>query len=104
MPASSRRNRSGIWVEDPRAVTRVRVGALGPTVLELLERVERPRDDLVRARRADARDEGDAARVVLVARVVQAVSLPAGLFTSSGIPRLLRGGALVVGEREIIER
>ena len=58
--------------QDPRAVPGVRVGALGAAVLEPLERVQRPRHDLVRGGRADPCDEGDAAGVVLVARVVQA--------------------------------
>ena len=58
--------------QDPRAVPGVRVGALGAAVLEPLERVQRSRHDLVRGGRADPCDEGDAAGVVLVARVVQA--------------------------------
>ena len=58
--------------QDARAVPGVGVGALGSAVLEALERVQRPGHDLVRSGRADPCDEGDAAGVVLVARVVQA--------------------------------
>jgi hypothetical protein len=41
-------------------------------VLEPLQRMQRSRHDLVGGGRADPRDEGDAAGVVLVGRVVQA--------------------------------
>ncbi len=60
--------------EDARAVPGVRVRALRAPVLELLERVQGPRDHLVRAGSAHACDKRDAAGVVLVARVVQAWS------------------------------
>ena len=79
-PASARRNSVGELEQDARAVARVGVGALGAAVLEVLERPQRARDHLVRGGRAEARDERDAAGVVLVARVVQAV-------------RCLQGGA-----------
>ena len=58
--------------QDARAVPGVGVGALGAAVLEALQRMQRALHDLVRRGRADPCDEGDAAGVVLVARVVQA--------------------------------
>src|SRR5207302_4701589 len=57
--------------EDPRAVARVLVGPGRPAVLEVGERDERPLDRLVARNRVEARDEGDAARVVLERGVVQ---------------------------------
>jgi hypothetical protein len=58
--------------QDAGAVPGVGVGALGPPVLEALQRVQRPFHDLVGCGRAHPCDERDAAGVVLVARVVQA--------------------------------
>ena len=58
--------------QDAGAVTRVGVGALSPAVLHVLEREQGPADHLVGGRRTQVRHEGDAAGVVLVARVVQA--------------------------------
>ena len=58
--------------QDAGAVPGVGVGALGASVLEALQRVQRPLHDIVGRGRADPCDEGDAAGVVLVARVVQA--------------------------------
>ncbi len=54
-----------------RAVARVRVGAGRSPVLEVLQGGDRPPDRLVRGLAAQPRDERDAARVVLVLRVVQ---------------------------------
>ena len=57
--------------EDPGAVARVRVGAGRAAVLEVRERDERPLDRLVARHPVQARDEGDAAGVVLERGVVQ---------------------------------
>ena len=54
-----------------RAVARVRVGAGRAPVLEVLQGGDRPPDRLVGGLAAQPRDERDAARVVLVLRVVQ---------------------------------
>jgi hypothetical protein len=62
--------------QDAGAVAGVRVRTLGPAVLEVLERPQRPRDHLVRGGRAQVRDERDAAGVVLVAGVVKAARGP----------------------------
>ena len=48
------------------------VGALGAAVLEVRERRRRAHERLVARDAVEARDEGDAARVVLVRRVVEA--------------------------------
>ena len=59
--------------QDAGAVARVRVGALRAAVLHVLEREQRAADHLVGGGRTQPRHEGDAAGVVLVARVVQAM-------------------------------
>jgi len=51
----------------------VHVGAGGAAVLEVLEREQRLLHDVVTRDVVEAGDEGDAAGVVLVARVVEAV-------------------------------
>ena len=58
--------------QDARTVPGVGVGALGAAVLQALERMQRTRNHLVRGGGANPRYEGDAAGVMLVARVVQA--------------------------------
>jgi hypothetical protein len=63
--------------EDAGAVARIRVGALGAAVLQVLERPQRTRDHLMGGGRAQARHEGNTASIVLVGRVVQAVTGPA---------------------------
>ena len=45
--ATPRKKRVGQLDEDPRAVARAHVGALGAAVLEVVERLERALDDLV---------------------------------------------------------
>ena len=62
---------SGSCMQHARAVARVRVGAGRAPVLEVLQGGDRPPDRLVRGLAAQPRDERDAARVVLVLRVVQ---------------------------------
>ena len=57
--------------EDSGAVARVRVRARGTSVLEVLERVQRAADGLVRGHAIEAGDEGEPAGVVLVGRVVE---------------------------------
>ena len=61
--------------QEPGAVAGAHVGALGPAVLEVVERLERLGDDVVARDVVEPRDHGDAAGVVLVPRVVQAVGL-----------------------------
>ena len=58
--------------ENSGPVAGLGVGARGAAVLEVRERAERPPDGLVRGRAVETRDEGDAAGVVLVGRVVEA--------------------------------
>ena len=58
--------------EDPGAVARVRVRALGATVLEVLERVERLLDDGMARLTPQLRNERDATAIVLVGGVVEA--------------------------------
>jgi hypothetical protein len=61
--------------EDPGAVAGADVGTLGAAVLQVVERLERLDHDVVAGDVVQARDHGDAARVVLVPRVVEAVGL-----------------------------
>jgi hypothetical protein len=61
--------------EDARAVAGADVSALGATMLEVVERLQRLRHHVVARDVVQARDHGHAARVVLVARVVEAVGL-----------------------------
>ena len=61
--------------QQPGAVTRADVGALGSAVLEVVERLERLDHDVVARDVVEPGDHGDAAGVVLVPRVVQAVGL-----------------------------
>lgn len=57
--------------EDSGAVARVGVGAGSAAVSKALERRKRPPNRLVRRLAPEPRDEGDAARIVLVGRVVE---------------------------------
>ncbi len=67
----SAEERVGHLDQDPGAVAGQAVGAGGAAVLEVRERGERALDRLVRRLGVEVRDEGDAARVVLVRRVVK---------------------------------
>ncbi len=67
--------RVGELDEDARAVARADVGALGPAVLEVVQRLERAADDLVGLLVVQARHHGDAAGVVLEPGVVEALCL-----------------------------
>ncbi len=99
-PGVLAQERVGNLDEDARAVTRVRVGALTAAMLELLQRVQRAGDHLVRTRRAHACDERDAAGVVLVGRVVQAGHCLQGSSPPRN-PRLLRAGARRAGSAKL---
>ncbi len=61
--------------QDPRAVAGEWIGPGGATVLEILERRERARDDLVGGEIVQARDHAHPARIVLVAGVVESSGL-----------------------------
>ena len=61
--------------QESGAVAGAHVGALGPAVLEVVERLERLADDVVARDVVEPSDHRDAAGVVLVPRVVQAVGL-----------------------------
>ena len=61
--------------QQARAVAGVGVGAGGAAVLEVRDRLDPERHHLVARNVVQARDDGDAAGVVLVAGVVQAVGL-----------------------------
>ena len=65
--------------EHARPVAGVGVGPLRPAVLQVRERRERPLERLVARRPVEARDEGDAAGVVLERRVVEPDCLHPGL-------------------------
>ena len=67
--------RAGSCSEQAGAVAGADVGALGPAVLEVVERLERLDHDVVARHVVEPGDHGDAAGVVLVPRVVQAVGL-----------------------------
>ena len=60
--------------QDARAVTGVRLGARGTTVLEVDQRGDGLLDDVARLAAVHVDDEGDATGVVLVGGVVQAVA------------------------------
>jgi len=64
--------RVGDLDEDAGAVAGLLVSARGAAMLEVLERLERERDDVVIRLVAQPSDDADAASVVLVARVVEA--------------------------------
>ena len=74
-PATRAQERVGELDEDARAVARADVGALGPAVLEVVQRLERAADDLVGLLVVQARHHGDAAGVVLEPGVVEALCL-----------------------------
>ena len=61
--------------EDPGAVARADVGALGAAVLEIVERHQRAVDDLVRRPVVQPRHHRHATGIVLEPRVVEAVGL-----------------------------
>ena len=61
--------------QQPRAVAGAHVGALGPAVLEVVERLQGLVDHVVARDVVQPGDHRDAAGVVLVPRVVQAVGL-----------------------------
>ena len=61
--------------QDPGSVTGVWIGALGASVLEILEGCYRPPDHLVGRLVVQASDHAHAARVMLEARVVEADGL-----------------------------
>ncbi len=80
--------------EDPRAIARGAVRGEGPAMTEGAEAPEREREDATAGRATGVRDEPDAARVVLVARVVQP------RLSSSAVRGLSLWGA-VVGHRRL---
>ena len=57
--------------ENAGTVTRAGIGRNGASMREILEELQRFRDDVARANAMDVGDEADSARVVLVGRVVQ---------------------------------
>jgi hypothetical protein len=61
--------------QDSSSITGIDVCSGRTPVFEPLERAERTAHDLVRRWRAETRDEGDAAGVVLEPRVVQTLGL-----------------------------
>ena len=68
---TARRKRVGDLEQDAGAVTRVGLGAHGAAVLEVAQRGERLGHDVVAGHAGQGGDEGDTARVVLVAAVVE---------------------------------
>jgi len=58
--------------QDAGAVAGVRIGPAGAAMFEIDEEIERRPDYRVRTVAFDVRDKADAARIVLVARAVQA--------------------------------
>ena len=73
--STARKNSSGTWQQDARAVARVDLGAARAAVLEVVEHVERARDRLVLLSPVEVGNRADAAVVVLVAWVVEASGL-----------------------------
>ena len=67
--------RSMIWVQDPGTVTAVGLGTRGTAMLQMFQSGESVRDDAVRPATPEVGDHGDAARIGLVVRVVQALGL-----------------------------
>ena len=61
--------------EDAGAVATIRLGSLGAAVVEVAQRAERRRDDVMAGPTFDVDDERDAARVVFEPRIVQAARL-----------------------------
>jgi hypothetical protein len=83
--------------DHPRAVARVRVGPRGATVLEVLERVDGALDRLVGGDAVQPRDEGDAAGIVLVTRIVESDGTRRPGLKSHG--RVPEGRSVTVAER-----
>ena len=75
---TSRRNASGTWMQDARAVAGVRLGAGGAAVVEVAQGGERLLDDVVAGHAGQGRHEGDATGVVLVAGVVEPLAARSG--------------------------
>ena len=71
---TARKSSSGIWVRMPGAVAGVRVAALGAAVIQVAQHGQRFGHGVVAAAAGQVSDEADAAGVVLVAAVVQALS------------------------------
>ena len=68
---TSRRKASGTWIRMPGAVAGVGLGARGTAVVEVAQRGERLRHDVVAGHAGQGRHERDATGVVLVAGVVE---------------------------------
>jgi hypothetical protein len=64
--------------QDARAVPGARVGTRRATVLEVVERRQRPVDDVVKRHAVEARDRGDSAAVVFGRWVIEAIPAPVG--------------------------
>jgi hypothetical protein len=84
----------GLLEEDAGAVARVRLASAGAAVLEVDEHLDGLRDDVVRSPVLEIGHEADAARVVLVGRVIKSLLLRVHL----PLPReaSLAGGADVL--------
>ena len=82
--------------QDARAVAHQLVGPHGAAVVEVFQNLERLGDDCVAFFALDVRHKADAARVVLVRRVVQAVLLQVLLFSR----RAHRSNPFIVKSRE----
>ena len=72
-PHSRARNACGIWMSDAGAVPGVDLAAAGAAVQQVLEHGERLAHDGVRLSALDVDDEADAAGVVLVGGIVEAL-------------------------------
>jgi hypothetical protein len=72
-PGDLAEERVGDLRDDARTVAGAGVGADRTAMLEVAERVERGRDDVVAGGAAQGRDHGEAARVLLCGRVVHAL-------------------------------
>ena len=72
--------------QDARAVAGLGVRALGATMLEVVERLDRARDRLVRRAAVEPRQTGDAAPVVLIGRVIEPHGFPEGRDARNALP------------------
>ncbi|MNL05170.1 hypothetical protein D3C87_1257530 [compost metagenome] len=79
--------------QDAGAVAHQLVGAHGAAMVEVLEDLQALRDDLVRLAALDVRNHADAAGVVLVGRVIEALRLRAGggIDGIGGVLRVVHG-------------
>ena len=80
---SLRKNASGSWISTPAPSPGLGIAAARAAVVQVLEHLDPLAHDVVRRLARDVRDEADAARVVLVGGVVEALRGAAGPLAAS---------------------